>query len=235
LEHAGAEPVKRHPPSYDRTVTAARRHHRALSAAAFTLLVVAAEIAGRWATAHVDAILHVTDPIAPSARYTPFVLLAVKAGAALLAARLAWRFARAHTTARAGRRVLAALGRDPRPAPRVRLRLSPRHWAAAFGATAAIYLVQADFEHPAFTFAPWLHTYSLPVFAVFAVVVAAAWGVVAGWLADYESYAEETISAARRLAVVFAAPGPARPERRTRAPRRLHGIAFESRPPPLPA
>jgi hypothetical protein len=207
-----------------------RRHHRLLSLAAFALLLVAAAIAGRWLTARVDALLHVGDPVSASARYTPVLLLGVKIGAALLAARLAWRFVRAHATARAGRRLLTAVG----PAPRFRLRLSPRLWLAAFATNALVYLAQADLEGAGLSLAPWLHTYALPIFALLAVVVAAAWGAVAGWLAEYESYAEETIRRARRLAAL-APTRPRRAERGSRAPRRLHGIAFESRPPPVPA
>jgi hypothetical protein len=208
----------------------ARRHHRLLSAAAFALLLVAAAVAGRWLTAQVDGLLHVGDPISASARYTPFLLLGVKIGSALLAARLAWRFVRAHATARAGRRLLTAVA----PAPRLRLRLSPRLWLAAFGTNAVVYLAQADLERSAATLSPWLHTYALPVFALLAVVVAAAWGAVAGWLAEYESYAEETYSRSRRLAA-FLPPRRSRLARDSRAPRRLHGLAFESRPPPAAA
>jgi hypothetical protein len=208
----------------------ARRHQRLLSLAAFALLLVAAAVAGRWLTAQVDAKLHVGDPVSASARYTPFLLLAVKIGSALLAARLAWRFVRAHATARAGRRLLAAVG----PAPRLRLRLSPRLWLAAFSANAVVFLVQADLERAGPSLSPWLHTYALPVFALLAVVVAAAWGVVAGWLSDYESYAAETIRRARRLAPLLLRPAR-HAERGAAAPRRLHGLAFESRPPPLPA
>ena len=50
------------------------------------------------------------------AEYYPFLLAAVKLGVALLLARLAWRFVRAHTAARAGRRVLAAVGKSAAPA-----------------------------------------------------------------------------------------------------------------------
>jgi hypothetical protein len=204
----------------------ARRHHRLLSAAAFALLLVAAAVAGRWLTAQVDGLLHVGDPVSASARYTPFLLLGVKIGSALLAARLAWRFVRARATARAGRLLVG-------PAPRLRLRLSWGLWLAAFGTNATVYLAQADLERSAATLSPWLHTYALPVFALLAVVVAAAWGAVAGWLADYESYAEETLRRSRRLAAFL--PPRSRVERDSRAPRRLHGLAFESRPPPAAA
>src|SRR6185436_12823227 len=52
-------------------VSTARRHHRLLSVSAFALLLVTAEVAGRWLTVQVDGLLHVGDPMAASARYTP--------------------------------------------------------------------------------------------------------------------------------------------------------------------
>lgn len=220
---------------YIRAVTRARRHQRLLSAAAFGLLVLGAEVGGRSLTWRIDRLLHVGDPIATDVRYYPFLLLGVKAGAALLAARLAWRFVRAHATARAGRRLLATLGARPAAAPRVRVALSARLWAASFGSTALVFLLQTDAEHRAATLAPWLHTYSLLVFAVLSVLVALGWRAVAGWLSDYESYAEETYLRARRLAA-RAEPRPAvRRGGDSLAPRFRFGLAFESRGPPLPA
>ena len=47
------------------------------------------------------------------AEYYPFLLAAVKLGVALLLARLVWRFVRAQRAARAGRRVLATVGKAP--------------------------------------------------------------------------------------------------------------------------
>jgi hypothetical protein len=204
-----------------------------LSVSAFALLVVAAEVLGRWATVRLGLVLHVRQPIAASARYTPFVLLAVKAGVALLAARLAWRVARARATACAGKRLLAAVGHGSPVAPRVRVRLSPRLALASFLSTSVIYLAQADLERPATTFSPWLHTYALPVFAVLAVLVAAGWGAVSRWLEEYESYVAETIRRVRTLIRTLAPPRPA--PRSSRAPRSRFGLAFESRPPPAPA
>ena len=128
----------------------------------------------------------------------------MKLGVALLLARLAWRFVRAHTAARAGRRVLAAVGKDAAPLPRLRLDLSPRLWALAFLTTSTFYLLQTDAEQAASgrwpLFAPWLHTSALPVFAVLAVLVALAWGAVASWLREYERYAEDTCARADRIA-----------------------------------
>ena len=84
--------------------------------------------------------------------------------------------------------------------------------------------------------APWLHTSALPVFAVLAVLVALAWSAVASWLREYERYAADTCALADRLG--RAAPLPlrtARTETAATPPRKLFGLAFESRPPPLPA
>jgi hypothetical protein len=84
-------------------------------------------------------------------------------------------------------------------------------------------------------FAPLLHTYALPVFAAVSVLVAVAWRF-ARWLHEVEDYAVRTLARVRRLLI---AP-LALPVRRVRissdsAPRRRFGLAFESRPPPLPA
>jgi hypothetical protein len=70
---------------------------------------------------------------------------------------------------------------------------------------------------------------------VLSVVVALLWGAVAGWLSDYEEYAEATFAAARRIARRSSAPAAAPLSLLPAAPRRLFGLAFESRPPPLPA
>jgi hypothetical protein len=85
------------------------------------------------------------------------------------------------------------------------------------------------------TLAPWVHTYALPVFAVLSVLVAISWRAVADWLADVEHYAAATF--ARACRILGAGPLPARAERPDddHGPRRLFGLAFESRPPPLRA
>jgi len=123
--------------------------------------------------------------------------------------------------------------------PRMRFVLSPRLCASFFLLTSVIYLVQADAEYAAEgrwpLLAPWLHSSALPVFAVLSVVCAVVWTAVRGWLADYEEYAQATVARAMRLAgrgvlrtarpsVLLAAP-----------PRRIFGLAFECRPPPLAA
>jgi hypothetical protein len=66
--------------------------------------------------------------------------------------------------------------------------------------------------------------------------MAVVWRAVAEWLSDYESYAEELVAQANRLSRVAAAEPMSWPAARHRtAPRRLFGLVFESRPPPLPA
>ena len=75
----------------------ARRHHRALAAAAFGLLALVAELVGRSLTHRLDVGRHVESPSYSGADYYPFLLGAVKLGVALLAARLVWRFVRARS------------------------------------------------------------------------------------------------------------------------------------------
>ena len=214
----------------------ARRHHRALAASAFGLLALVAELLGRSLTHRLDVGRHVESPSYSGADYYPVLLACVKVGIALLLARLAWRFVRARATARAAKRVLGAVRHAQ--VPRLRLELSPRLWALTFATTSLLYLVQADAEGISTgrwpLFAPWLHSSALPVFAVLAVVVALLYGAVARWLREYERYAADAAEHAWR--VVAAAPRAARrPATIVLAPRRLFGLAFESRPPPLPA
>src|ERR671930_377911 len=130
-------------------VQRARRHHRLFSALAFALLALIAELLGRSLAHRLDVGRHVSSPSYSSADYYPFLLAGVKLAVALLLARLAWRFVRARAAARAGRRVLAALGNEPQPAPRVRLELSPRLWLAAFVVTSVFALVHVDADRAA--------------------------------------------------------------------------------------
>ena len=217
----------------------ARRHHRFFSALAFALLALVAELLGRSLAHRLDVGRHVSSPSYSGADYYPFLLGAVKLGVALLLARLAWRFVRARAAARAGRRVLAALGKSPSPAPRVRLEVSPRLWLAAFAVTSVFALVHLDVEQAASgrwpLLWPWLHTSALPVFAVLSVLVALAWGAVSRWLNEYERYARDTCARAERLATVVGAPRQPPLDRVSLPPRKLFGLAFESRPPPLTA
>jgi hypothetical protein len=218
-------------------VDAARRHQRLLSRLALGLLALVAELTGRSLAHRLDVGRHVSG-VSSSTEYYPILLICVKVCVALMLARVAWRFARAHAVARAARRLLAAHGSTGPRAPRVRLELSPRLWFCAFLATSVIYLLQTDAEGISAgrwpLLAPWLHTSALPVFAVLAVVVALVYGVVANWLADWESYAREAAARASQLARgTVLLPRPT--ARVGVSPRRLFGLAFESRPPPLPA
>jgi hypothetical protein len=204
---------------------------------AFGLLALIAELIGRSLTQRLDLGRHVATPSYATADYYPFLLAGVKIGVALLLARLVWRFAKARAAARAGRRVLSALGSTPeRRVPRPRLSLSPRLWLTTFVVTSLFYLVQTDAEQVSTgewpLFSPWLHGSALPVFAVLAVFVALVWGAVARWLAEYEEYAEATVLHARRLAASVAPLAPAHPREEGLAPRSLFGLAFDSRPPP---
>lgn len=200
----------------------ARRHQRLLSVAAFGLIALAAELAGCWLVTWIDVGRHLPTPSYSGAAYYPVLLVLVKVGIALMLARLAWRVARA----RAALRMHGATGR-----PRVRVRLSPRLWLVFFALTSTIYLAQADAERMS-ALSPWLHTSALPVFAVLAVVCALMWSAVQRWLADYEEYAEKAVS---RVLLRPARMRALRPTALSVPPRRLFGLAFESRPPPLVA
>jgi hypothetical protein len=216
----------------------ARRHQRLYSVLAFALLALIAELTGRSLTHRLDVGRHVSSGYS-GAEYYPFLLAGVKLGVALLLARLAWRFVRAHVAARAARRVLHTVGSSAAPLPRVRLDVSPRLWLAAFLSTSTLYLLQTDAEQVASgrwpLLAPWLHTSALPVFAVLSVLVALAWGAVARWLREYERYAADTCALADRIGAAADPVPTARTETAASPPRKLFGLAFESRQPPLPA
>jgi hypothetical protein len=219
-------------------VDAARRHQRLLARLALGMLALVAELTGRSLAHRLDVGRHVGAAGRPGADYYPILLICVKVGIALMLARVAWRFARAHAVARAARRLLVAHGSVCSRAPRMRLELSPRLWLGAFLSTSLIYLVQTDAEGISAgrwpLLAPWLHTSALPVFAVLAVVVALVYRVVERWLADWETYARETAARASRLVHgTRLVPPPA--NRGATPPRGLFGLAFESRPPPLAA
>ena len=207
--------------------------------ATFAVLVVVTEVAGRSLTRTVDRALHVEPLARSSASYYPFLLAGVKILGALTLAALAARALRAWAAHDAGRRLLAASGHPQERAPRLRPGLSPRVWLASFLASSVAYLVHADADALGdgrwHLFAPWLHTYALPIYALLAVAVALAWRL-ATWLHDFEELAGRTLRRARSILGI--APRlrsrHARPADDT-APRRRFGLAFESRPPPLPA
>jgi len=202
-----------------------RRRERQLAGLALALLALVAELAGRSLTHRIDIGRQVGRVSYSHADYYPFLLAGVKIGVALMLARIAWRFAKA-------RRVASVLG----VSPRVRFELSARLWLASFVATSTIYLVQMDVER-AFAgrwslFGPWLHTSALPIFAVLSVLVAVLFRSAELWLRDYEQLAARAVAFARR---VLAPPAPPVHVSAGFTPRSLFGIAFESRPPPLPA
>jgi hypothetical protein len=208
--------------------------------ATFALLVLAAEVAGRSLTARVDRLLHVAPLANSGADYYPAALVCIKIAAAVGLAALLARLVRARGAAEAGERLLTTLGhRHHRPSPQLQQRLEFRVWLAAFAGTSLVYLVQGDAEGIAAgrwpLLAPWLHTYALPVFALLAVAIAFAWRI-ARWVDDVEDYAARTLARVRRILTGFGVPVAAhgRPTDDA-APRRRFGLAFESRPPPLPA
>jgi hypothetical protein len=208
----------------------------------FGVLVVIAEVVGRSLTGHVDRLFHVEPLARPGASYYPFLLVAVKTVGAIVFAGLLARGTRAWVTADAGNRLLGAVGHGhERRAPRLRAALSLRVWVGAFAATSLLYLVHTDADGLAagrwHVFAPWLHTYSLPIFAGVAFVVALVWRF-ASWLYEVEDYAVRTFARVRRILTVALTPSTLRAPSRAAddaAPRRRFGLSFESRPPPLPA
>src|SRR2546423_12063584 len=104
----------------------ARRHQRLLSALAFGLLALVAELVGRSLTYRLDVGRHFAAPAYSSADYYPFLLAAVKGGIALLLARLARRVARAPSSAPGAPPPLHTVRSRPPPGPPGRGVLSPR-------------------------------------------------------------------------------------------------------------
>ena len=150
------------------------------------------------------------------------------------------RGTRAWATADAGHRLLGPRATGRR-APRLRAGVSPRVWLAAFVGTSCLYLVHADVDGLAagrwHLFAPWLHTYALPIFAGLSIAIAIVWRF-ATWLYEVEDYAVRTIAHARRILTAALTPSMRPAHSRAAddaAPRRRFGLSFESRPPPLPA
>jgi hypothetical protein len=214
----------------------ARRHQRLLAALAFGVLAVAAELVGAGLTHRIDLGRHVRSPSYSHAVYYPAVLAVVKVGIALLLARLAWRLVRARASERTARRVLGVVAGEM---PRVRATISPRLWLAFFAVTATTYLVHVDAARIASgrwaLFFPWIHSSALPVFAVLSVLLTVLWTAVQRWLADYEQYAEDAARLARSVGRVRPAAAAFPCVRLAEPPRRLFGLVFDSRPPPLAA
>jgi len=212
-------------------VDRARRHRRLASGFALGLLILTAELVGRSLTHRIDVGRHVGPVSYAQDSYYPFLLAFVKVAIALLAARIAWRFARAVVTARRA-------GASPTRGARVPRGLSRRLWLVSFLGTATVYLVQTDAETLASgrwpLLFPWLHTSALPVFAVLAVVVAFVYRAVRGLLADVERIAAVAAAGLRPAEGAPRAPRP-RPDEGDHGPRSRFGLAFESRPPPVAA
>ena len=219
----------------------ARAHRRLAGFGSFALLALVAEICGRSLTVRLDLGRHVPTPSYSGSNYYPFLLAGVKIGAALMLAALTWRFIKARMAARAAQELLGAVGANATSAqtPRVRVALSLQSWALAYALTAGIYLVQTDTERFAAgrwpLMSPWLHTSALSVFGVLAVLVALLYGAVSRWLSEYERFAEQTVAAARSLLRRMRLPSNPRAHSDCDPPRRLFGLVFESRPPPLTA
>jgi hypothetical protein len=200
---------------------------RWLARLALALLVLIAELVGRDLAYRIDVGRHVGPMSYRHASYYPVLLACVKVGLSLMLARLVWRFFNA-------RRVASLVG----AAPRLRLELSWRLWLLSFLGTSGVFLVQTDVERAASgrwpLFGPWLHSSALPVFAVLAVFVAVVYRAAERWFGDYERFAAVALALCRRVAThrppldrtIDTEPAP---------PRRLFGLAFESRPPPAPA
>jgi hypothetical protein len=214
------------------------KRQRSLAGLALGVLALIAELAGRSLTHRLDVGRRVGHVSYAHADYYPFLLAGLKIAVALMLARLAWRFAKAHAAARAARRIATALSVGAvRRAPRVRIELSARLWLVSFIVTASIFLAEADADQIAggswHLLDPWLHSSALPVFAVLSVVVAVVFRTVELLVADYEELAAEAIELVRRLTKRTLVARRWLLSAR-RAPRSLFGLAFESRPPPLP-
>ncbi len=212
---------------------------RLAAAAGFALLALLTELTGRSIVVRLDRAFHVVPLATPTTSYYPFLLAGVRALGALLVAWVAWRLVKAHITAVAAQRLLGGVGHRSHRLPRLRLTLSPRLWLLSFAATSTWYLLQNDAGPVAHgrwpLLAPWLHTYALAVFAVLSVLLAIGWGAIRQWLAEVEGFAAATFE---RVCHILHAGRGLQPRRQLgdeRAPRRLFGHEFESRPPPLAA
>jgi hypothetical protein len=207
---------------------------------AFALLVLFADMLGRSMTIRVDRAFHVAPLAPPGADYYPALLMGVKIVGALGLAALLARAIRVHSSAAAGRRLLDRVNHtSERRTPRLQPTVSPNAWLAAFLGSSVAYLIQADADGAAHgpwsVFAPWLHTYSLPIFALLSVLVALAWSL-AHWLRAVEEFGASAIAQAHRILrnSLVTHSRYAHPHD-DRGPRRRFGLAFESRPPPLAA
>src|SRR3954462_15575484 len=118
----------------------ARAHLRRARLAPVELLALAPGLAGPSPTGRRALGRHVPTPSYSGARYYPFLLVGVKIAIALMLAALTWRFFKARAAAHAARRLLVRMGAPVGEAPRMRIQLSLRSWAIAYGLTAGFYL-----------------------------------------------------------------------------------------------
>ena len=212
-----------------------RLTRRSLALLAVWGLVLAGEVVGRWAAERLPLVGHVPKRPHDGLDAWPAIVIAAKVAIALLLARLAWRLMKAHRVASAGERALRLVGRPSRPLPAIGL--SPGVWLASFTAMSFLYLVPTSTGEAKtgcwLLVTPWLHSQALPVFAMLGVVVASLWRTVSRSLSDLERYGERL----RQLIRSFGRAVSVRRRYRlvARTPRALFGLAFESRPPPLPA
>src|ERR1041385_5478634 len=114
----------------------ARAHRRLAGFGAFSMLALVAELFGRSLTVRLDLGRHVPTPSYSGADYYPFLLAGVKVAVALMLAALTWRFIKARAAARAARRFLGAVGMRAQRTPRMRIQVTLRSWALAYGLTA---------------------------------------------------------------------------------------------------
>lgn len=210
-----------------------RRH---LAAGALLAAVLAGEVVGRWLVGNLSLVEAVPRRQPRGLDAWPALVVAAKIGIGLVLARLVWRLARARRLASAGERILVRRGiRAGRPL--LTVGLSPRAWLTSFAAMLILYLAPTSSAELSSGYwrlaASRLHTQSLLVFALLAVVIAVLWRTISRWLAALERYGESLQALIR--AAYRVRPASRRASAAARAPRSLFGGSFQSRPPPAPA
>ena len=85
------------------------RRRRSIAVGAFALLALVTELLGHSVTIPIDRALHVAPLATPTTPYYPVLLAALKVVVALAAAAHVWRLLRAHATATAAERLVAAI------------------------------------------------------------------------------------------------------------------------------
>ena len=221
----------------------ARRHQRGLARLALLLLALVAELAGRSLAHRLDFGRHVETPATSGAEYYPILLAVVKVAVALMLARVAWRFAKARTVARAARRLLDRAGSPRRAALRRASGSSclPRLWLGSFLVT-SLDLPRADrrggnLGRPlAAARAVAAHLRAAGLRSARPSSSRSCYRAVENWLSDYESYARETRRPRQPPVRRSACPVPRREPSASSSRRAASsGSRSKSRPPPLPA